>query len=203
VWRQDGAAIPVVLGKHGLRWGLGLHTPPHGAVMKREGDGCSPAGIFELDTGFGAMPAEASGAPRWPWRQMTAAHAGVDDPASRHYNRIVDSAAVARDWHSAENMMPESGAYRRGVVVRHNWSQLPGAGSCIFLHIRPPGRTSTSGCTAMSARDFLRLLGWLDTAQRPLLVQLPAPEWLACAAAHGLPGPTPARQTTKNAQPAR
>jgi L,D-peptidoglycan transpeptidase YkuD (ErfK/YbiS/YcfS/YnhG family) len=25
--------------------------------------------------------------------------------------------------------------YRWGVVVAHNWDQIPGRGSCIFLHV--------------------------------------------------------------------
>lgn len=184
-WRQDGAAIPVMLGRNGLRWGRGLHTVPRGVTLKKEGDGCSPAGIFRLDAAFGSLPAAKSGAVRWPWRQMTATHAGVDDPRSRLYNRIVDAAAVKKDWISAENMIPKSGVYRRGVIVRHNWDQRPAAGSCIFLHIR--GRGPTAGCTAMRETQLLRLLAWLDPARHPLLVQLPAPEWPARNAAWGLP----------------
>ncbi len=184
-WRQDGAAIPVVLGRNGLRWGRGLHAVPHGAVVKREGDGCSPAGIFRLDTAFGSMPVAKSGTVLWPWRQMTATHAGVDDSKSRYYNRVVDTAAVKIDWTSAENMVPGSGVYRRGVIVKHNWDQRPGAGSCIFLHLR--GRGPTAGCTAMREKALLRLLAWLDPARHPLLVQLPAAEWPVRAASWGLP----------------
>lgn len=186
-WRQDGPALPVLLGRHGMRWGRGLHRVPRGASVKCEGDGCSPAGMFALDTAFGDLPADKSGAAHWPWLQLTARHAGVDDAASRHYNRVVDAAAVKKDWTSAENMMPKTGVYRRGVVVRHNWDQRPGGGSCIFLHIWKPARTPTSGCTAMSAREMLRVIAWLDASRRPLLVQLPAAEWRARAAAWGLP----------------
>jgi D-alanyl-D-alanine dipeptidase len=118
---------------------------------------------------------------------MTPTCAGVDDSRSRHYNRIVDAALVRRDWTSAEDMIPKGGAYRRGIVVRHNWTQKPGGGSCIFIHVRPRGSRSTSGCTAMSERQLIRVLGWLDPARQPLLVQLPAPEWPARAAAWGLP----------------
>ncbi len=184
-WRQEGAAIPVVLGRNGMRWGRGLHAAPRGVAVKREGDGCSPAGIFRLDAAFGAMPAAQSGAVRWPWRQMTATHAGVDDSKSRYYNRVVDAAAVKEDWTSAENMIPGSGVYRRGIIVQHNWQQTPGAGSCIFLHIR--SRKPTAGCTAMREKEILRLIAWLDPACHPLLVQLPVAEWQLRRAAWGLP----------------
>jgi L,D-peptidoglycan transpeptidase YkuD (ErfK/YbiS/YcfS/YnhG family) len=205
-WRKNGRAIPVVLGRAGMRWGRGWHAVPRGAAVKREGDGCSPAGIFSLDFAFGSMPAHESGVSQWPWRRMTATHAGVDDPRSRHYNRIVDSAAVKRDWASAENMVPAGGVYRCGVVVRHNWDQRPGAGSCIFLHVHSRLRTPTAGCTSMSASSLRRLLKWLDTRRNPLLVQLPQAEWRMRALAWGLPqvpGPINAEKTTKNAQMGR
>jgi L,D-peptidoglycan transpeptidase YkuD (ErfK/YbiS/YcfS/YnhG family) len=187
-WQQWGRAIPVTLGRSGLRWGRGLHANPRGAALKKEGDGCSPAGIFALDHAFGNMPAAKSGAARWPWRQMTASHAGVDDSKSLYYNRVVDAAAVKKDWTSAENMVPAGGVYRRGVVVRHNWDQRPGAGSCIFLHIWQSSRTPTAGCTAMSARDMLRVISWLDSAKQPRLVQMPRAEWQAGRMTSGLPG---------------
>jgi L,D-peptidoglycan transpeptidase YkuD (ErfK/YbiS/YcfS/YnhG family) len=205
-WRRKGRAIPVQLGRSGLRWGRGWHTMPRKALRKREGDGCSPAGIFSLDFAFGSMPAHKSGTKRWPWRRMTARHAGVDDPRSRHYNRIVDAARVPRDWSSAESMVPKSGVYRRGVVVRHNWAQVPGGGSCIFLHIRSGRRTPTAGCTAMAERDLVRILAWLDPARKPLLAQLPRAEWESRGTAWGLPGsasPDHAEKTTKNAPKGR
>lgn len=205
-WRQEGRAIPVVIGRNGMRWGRGRHSLPAGAALKQEGDGCSPAGIFRLDAAFGPMRPEDSGARLWPWTQLTAAHAGVDDSRSRHYNRITDSSAVKKDWSSAEDMMPKSGVYRRGIVVRHNWDQLPGGGSCIFLHIRSGPRSPTAGCTAMAESDVIRLLDWLDPAKKPLLVQLPRPEWAVFGPEWGLPGGAAtdkAQKTTKNARQLR
>jgi L,D-peptidoglycan transpeptidase YkuD (ErfK/YbiS/YcfS/YnhG family) len=202
-WRQDGKAISVVLGRSGLRWGRGLHRTPRGAVIKKEGDGCSPAGVFSLDTAFGAMPAAKSGAARWPWTQMTAGHAGVDDPKSRHYNRVVDGTKVQKDWSRAEDMRPKGGVYRRGVIVCHNWDQHPGGGSCIFLHVWSGPRSTTAGCTAMSARDMLRVIAWLDAAKRPLLAQLPAAEWRKNSPVWGIPQAGIAAPKTKSAQPAR
>jgi D-alanyl-D-alanine dipeptidase len=177
----------VILGRSGLRWGRGLHTAPRGAPIKKEGDGCSPAGIFTLDDAFGDLPPGKSGALHWPWRQMTATHAGVDDPRSRYYNRVVDSLTVKKDWASAENMVPQSGVYHRGVIVRHNWDQRPRGGSCIFLHIWQTPHTPTAGCTAMSARDMQRVIAWLDRAKQPRLVQFPHSEWHGGGVVRGLP----------------
>jgi L,D-peptidoglycan transpeptidase YkuD (ErfK/YbiS/YcfS/YnhG family) len=171
-WTPVAQPVAVVLGRAGLRPGRGLHPVLPGQPAKQEGDGCSPAGLFSLDTAFGTAR-KASRPSQWPWLPMTSHHAGVDDPRSRHYNRIVDRRSVQPDWRSAENMIPESGVYRLGLVVRHNWDQQPGAGSCIFLHIWDHPEATTAGCTAMDAAHLASLLQWLQPASTPLLLQLP------------------------------
>ncbi len=154
-WTTISPAIPVSIGRNGQ------------SNDKREGDGCSPSGAYRIGSGFGSGPRPPG--VRLPWIRLTAAHAGVDDPASRFYNRIIDSRSVTRDWHSAENMIPASGVYRLGAIVEYNHSQIPGKGSCIFLHIWSAPGTPTAGCTAMSAADLLRVLQWLDPAKSPVL----------------------------------
>ena len=47
-WRQTAAASACTLGRNGLAWGIGLHgtCPTSGQpLLKREGDGRSPAGV--------------------------------------------------------------------------------------------------------------------------------------------------------------
>jgi len=171
-WAAAAQPIAVVLGRAGLRPGRGLHPAIPGRPAKQEGDGCSPAGLFSLGTAFGTAP-KAARPSQWPWLAMTSRHAGVDDPRSRHYNRIVDRRSVQPDWTSAENMIPGSGVYRLGLVVRHNWDQQPGAGSCIFLHIWDHPEATTAGCTAMDAANLASLLQWLQPSATPLLLQLP------------------------------
>ncbi len=191
-WHLDGPPISITLGRNGLRWGRGLHAAAPGVAVKQEGDGCSPAGIFSLGIAFGQGTAKQAGVGRWPWEPMTPAHAGVDDPASRHYNRIVDSRRVKKDWLSAENMVPASGVYRLGLVVRHNADRQPGAGSCIFLHLRTAPDHPTSGCTAMDPASLSRVLRWLDSAKHPLLVQLPKSVWQTQGPLWSLPMPAAA-----------
>jgi L,D-peptidoglycan transpeptidase YkuD (ErfK/YbiS/YcfS/YnhG family) len=189
-WLQDGAAMPAVLGRNGMRPGLGLHPAVADGPVKREGDGCSPAGLFALGTAFGPWSAAQAGL-RWPWQQMTPHHAGVDDPQSAYYNTITDSRRVKRDWRSAENMLPASGAYRWGLVVQHNAARQPGAGSCIFLHVWTGPRSTTAGCTALAEADMVRILRWLDPRRRPLLAQWPRGAWPAVCA--GVPMPAALR----------
>src|SRR5436305_1219482 len=45
-WKIRGTEIPVVLGKKGLGWGLGLVDPKRTGPRKIEGDNKVPAGLF-------------------------------------------------------------------------------------------------------------------------------------------------------------
>lgn len=176
-WQMHGAAIPVVLGKNGLATGRGL-VDLKGGPRKMEGDNKAPAGIFRLGPAFGYAP--RSGA-RWiklAYVPLTKQTEGIDDPRSRYYNRLVDRSKVAKvDWRSSEKMLRADDLYKWGVVVAHNSPATPGAGSCIFLHIWKDSRSATAGCTAMTERDLVNLLRWLDPAKRPILVQMPRSEY--------------------------
>jgi L,D-peptidoglycan transpeptidase YkuD (ErfK/YbiS/YcfS/YnhG family) len=187
-WKAVGMPMRANVGKKGMGWGIGLHgTFPEGGERKREGDKRAPAGVFSLDELFGSATAEESGITRFGYRQMTTSFVGVDDSVSVYYNRIVDSARVQRDWKSAEEMLSTDGTYRWGAVIRHNWEQLPGSGSCIFLHIWKGEGIGTSGCTALAPANVETVLRWLDATKNPLLVQLPRAEYERRKQAWGLP----------------
>jgi L,D-peptidoglycan transpeptidase YkuD (ErfK/YbiS/YcfS/YnhG family) len=170
---QTIAELPCTLGRNGLAWGLGEHliTTPDGYRAKVEGDGCSPAGIFRIPLAFGTAAKESSSWLRLPYTALTPTIIGVDDPKSRHYNQIVDSSIVERDWASNEAMMRHDKLYQWGAFIAHNPGQIPGAGSCIFLHLWPGEGEPTAGCTALSAEDLRRVLAWIDPGKEPRLVQ--------------------------------
>ncbi len=164
-WQQAGDAIPVVVGRSGVG-------------PKREGDGRSPEGVFELGSlfGYGQEPPavmDVSAETSFPYQSMAPGAVCVDDPASSYYNRVLDpdtlaeSTAGAAEWHSSEAMRRDlvhgDDLYKWGVVVRYNDSAVPGAGSCIFLHIWRSPDSPTAGCTAMAEGDLLSVLGWLKS----------------------------------------
>ena len=180
-WKPVGVAIPVSLGRSGLAWGRGLHPLPADArPAKGEGDGCAPAGVFALtalfgEAGEGSALAQSA---RLPYLCATHDLKCVDDPASRHYNRIVDQRTVTPDWASAEDMRRADTRYAIGAVIAHNAAPpLPGAGSCIFLHVWGGPGVPTAGCTAAALADVQAVCAWLDGALAPCLVQLPATEY--------------------------
>jgi D-alanyl-D-alanine dipeptidase len=188
-WQRHHGPVNVVVGRAGLAWGRGeiSHKTLPGPI-KREGDEKAPAGVFRLGTAFGyaARPIRT----RMPYLALSKSIIAVDDPRSRYYNRLVDVTRINHpDWKSAENMILDDQRYKWGVVVLHNEPPTPGAGSCIFLHVWLNGSTATSGCTAMPEPDLRALLGWLDPAQTPLLVQLPRTIYNEVRSDWALPAP--------------
>ncbi|HSG23331.1 MAG TPA: L,D-transpeptidase family protein [Azonexus sp.] len=191
-WLPVGVPIAVSLGKSGLAWGRGLHSQVVGAgPEKREGDGCAPAGIFTITAlfGYGAPDSPFACAAKLPYLHATPDLKAIDDPASVHYNRIVDQSCLAQqDWASCEEMLRSDTRYAVGAVVAHNAEPaVPGAGSCIFLHVWENEGVPTAGCTAMSLVDMTEIGGWLDGAAAPLLVQLPHAEYERLREAWALP----------------
>lgn len=189
VWKEQTAGIPVVLGRSGLGTGLGLiRADFEGVPIKKEGDDRAPAGIFRLSSAFGYAPARSAGWIKLPYLALSKRIEGIDDSRSRYYNKLVDRSTVAKvDWRSFEQMLREDALYKWGVVVGHNQSAISGAGSCIFLHIWKNASSPTAGCTAMSERDLVRLLRWLDPARRPVLIQMPRAAYRSIRSRYGLP----------------
>ncbi|NYF37664.1 L,D-transpeptidase family protein [Stenotrophomonas sp. JAI102] len=180
-WRPHGPAFTVAVGRNGSAWGLGRASLRNQLPQKKEGDGRSPAGIFEIGPAFGYAPTIASA---MPYQPMTASHYCMDVPGSRYYNRIVDAqdVGVAAVKGSTEPMrldLHNKGdvRYREGFVIEHNSNHTPGAGSCIFAHLwRTPGE-ATAGCTAMQPQHMKALLAWLKPDTRPAFVLLPKDEY--------------------------
>ena len=168
-WHAVGKAIDIKLGRNGLGWGRGLHTIPKGAeIVKREGDGKAPAGIFSLKQAFGYQ----SFVVEYPYEVYRSSDHCVDDVNSKLYNKIVDSTKVKADYKSFEHMKFPKDYYKYGIVVNHNHidekGSVKGAGSCIFMHIK---KVPTAGCTVMNESEMKEIIKWLDADKNPLLVQ--------------------------------
>src|ERR1035437_689687 len=174
-WKTAKKAIPVVIGRSGLGWGAGLHKEPEmpDFPQKREGDGRSPAGIFNLSAVFGFAPENQMAGLKMPYMPITEMIECVDDVTSKYYNHIVSNKTVdSVDWHSSEKM-DSIKLYALGVVVDHNtFSVKKEGGSCIFFHLWRGPESTTSGCTAMDSASIHDIAYWLDKSKSPVLVQL-------------------------------
>jgi L,D-peptidoglycan transpeptidase YkuD (ErfK/YbiS/YcfS/YnhG family) len=180
-WHAVAAAAPVSVGRNGAAWGLGLHPAQSEGPQKQEGDGRAPAGVFTLGEAFG-YAAKLDTA--MPYRPMQATSYCIDVPDSPLYNRIIDTRtegeAAAKgstepmrlDLHNKGDVR-----YREGLVIGHNPTATPRAGSCIFAHLwRTPGEP-TAGCTAMATETMDSVLAWLRPDARPVFVLLPRAEY--------------------------
>lgn len=185
--RGGAAGVTIVVGKSGTAWDPSVVGPVPGPV-KKEGDGRSPAGVFALGTAFGFAPRTDASWLKLPYTEVTPTLECVDDTASRAYNTLADRATSDATWTSSEKMRQVSPEYHWGVVVEYNTRPVvPGRGSCIFLHIGGSGGRGTAGCTAMAEPALKSVMGWLDPAAAPVLVQLPREAYEALRAAWSLP----------------
>ena len=190
-WNLVGQPQPVMLGRSGSAWGLGLHPTQTSGPIKREGDGRSPAGIFGIGEAFGYAPATDTAL---QYRATQASDYCVDVSGSPLYNRIVDTrevgeAAIAgatepmrRDLHADGDQR-----YRLGFVIEHNLQAQPMGGSCIFAHLWKSPSNATTGCTAMDPLTMEAALAWLQPAKSPVFVLLPKQEYLRLQIAWHLP----------------
>ncbi|MDQ7083569.1 MAG: hypothetical protein Q9M36_00955 [Sulfurovum sp.] len=168
-WYKVGKAIAIKLGRNGLGWGIGLHqTPRNAKIIKKEGDGKAPAGLFSLKQAFGYHPFSVE----YPYTVYKSTDHCVDDIDSKRYNKIVDSTKAPIDYNSKEQMRFTKNYYKYGIVVNHNHideqGAVKGAGSCIFIHIK---KVPTAGCTVMNETQMKELIQWLDVKKQPLLLQ--------------------------------
>ena len=118
---------------------------------KREGDGATPSGCFELQ---GVLyRADRLKKPRTTLsvRSITQNDGWCDDPNDLSYNRPVTLPCTG----SHERLWRDDALYDLLVTLRFNDDPpVAGAGSAIFLHVAAPNFGPTEGCVAL-ARDTL------------------------------------------------
>ncbi len=166
VWKNKNKPFAVSYGKNGLAWGIGLHKKEKGP-QKKEGDLCSPAGIFKIGKLFGQKAFNTNCAYVHIDENMQC----IEDLKSSHYNDIIDNTKIKKDWDSKDLMQREDELYKYGFLVEHNPEDIPGNGSCIFFHLWSEIGKPTAGCTAMEENDLKTVLQFLDCSKNPLLIQ--------------------------------
>ncbi|MGE0063907.1 MAG: hypothetical protein AB7T86_17735 [Xanthobacteraceae bacterium] len=142
-WRPAGGVAPAIIGRNGIAWSFAFRQlAVRGEPVKVDGDKRAPAGIYRLGRNFGLAPSSRAGD-----LHLTEGTVCVDDPASPAYNTITSRAKVGWKVHG-ENMwrIPH---YRHGIVVDYPTNRRQHGGSCIFIHLKMPQATSTSGCVAL------------------------------------------------------
>jgi L,D-peptidoglycan transpeptidase YkuD (ErfK/YbiS/YcfS/YnhG family) len=150
-WRTVGGPVTALIGHKGVAWAHAFRAfARNGEPVKADGDKRAPAGFFRIGRRFGFAPESGPN-----YLRVTEGTVCVDDPRSRAYNTITSRAKVGWRVHG-ENMwrVPE---YRRGLLVDYPTDRKARAGSCIFIHLRLPGATGTSGCVSLPEPQLMAL----------------------------------------------
>jgi L,D-peptidoglycan transpeptidase YkuD (ErfK/YbiS/YcfS/YnhG family) len=155
-WRIANQSMEAVVGIKGIA----------AKGEKREGDGKTPSGIFELEKSFGYAPTIDT---RMKYTQVTDQDIWIDDVHSKDYNQW-KSIHEVKDVKSFEQLKRNDELYMAAIVIEYNTSPVvPGLGSAIFLHIWRNFDKPTAGCVALSKENVLKLLKWLDPVAKPLI----------------------------------
>jgi L,D-peptidoglycan transpeptidase YkuD (ErfK/YbiS/YcfS/YnhG family) len=188
-WKSDSDRWPVLFARRGLAWGRGIN-PPQPGPQKRTGDHRNPAGIFRLGPVLGYAPSLPEGAAGWPYHQVTARDAWIDDPALPDFNHLVTlpPGAPVPDWWARERMHLGDPAYQWMVVIEHNYNDAQDDdGNSIFFHVRRGEHYRTSGCTTMAQDNLVRLIKWLQPGSNAMMVELTRADYARLGPAWGLP----------------
>jgi L,D-peptidoglycan transpeptidase YkuD (ErfK/YbiS/YcfS/YnhG family) len=150
-WQAVGGPARALIGHNGVAWAHAFaQLAQAGEPIKTEGDKRAPAGFFTLGRSFGFAASRRPG-----YLHIAEGTTCVDDPSSPAYNTVTTRTKVSWQVHG-ENMwrVPE---YRRGLLVAYPSDREARAGSCIFIHLRLPGKTGTSGCVALAEPQLEKL----------------------------------------------
>lgn len=135
---------------------------------KREGDGKTPQGVFELCRGLCYVEDFETA---FPMERYTEEYMWDEEVDSPTYNMLVRNpepdAKGDRLWDRRDVQ------YRYIIVVEYNTDPIvKGAGSAIFIHAWRAEGKPTAGCVGMAESDMKRLVEWLDPQLNPHLVVL-------------------------------
>jgi L,D-peptidoglycan transpeptidase YkuD (ErfK/YbiS/YcfS/YnhG family) len=136
------------------------------SVLKREGDGVTPAGVWRMRAVL--YRPDRSMRPRTglPVRAIRSDDGWCDDACDRNYNRRVRLPYPA----SAEHLWRADALYDVVVVLGYNdRPRIRGRGSAIFIHLERPDRGPTAGCVAMAPQHLRNLLARLHRRSRLLV----------------------------------
>lgn len=125
---------------------------------KKEGDGKTPLGSFELGIALGTHPSIIN--TKLKYKQITKDMYWVDNPKSKYYNQLVDISKTPKDWNSAEHLIYYPIEYEYLIEIKTNPNNIPGKGSAIFLHCS--NNKPTAGCIAIEKEIMKQIIENID-----------------------------------------
>ncbi len=127
---------------------------------KREGDGCSPVGVFTLRECWYRLDRLAPPETKLPLKIIRENDGWCDDSESPEYNTH-----VRLPYHySHEKLWRDDHVYDLIVPLGYNDDPIiNGRGSAIFMHLAHNDYKPTEGCVALALHDLITILPHLNT----------------------------------------
>lgn len=183
------------LGRNGLIWGLGLHINARGASIKKEGDGRSPAGVFDIGGLWVTHKTPVKHHSSIPYVKVGPNDLWITNTNdARYYNRHVRLDHPAKtEWELKEQMRQTDYPHSIKMLICHNTPERKGGvqvgrGSSIFFHIwRNEGKSPTAGCTSMEEKNLRTIIARLNPLRHPVYILLPRAEYAALRKSWRLP----------------
>jgi L,D-peptidoglycan transpeptidase YkuD (ErfK/YbiS/YcfS/YnhG family) len=135
----------------------------HFSAHKKEGDGCTPIGVFAFRECW--YRADKVGMPKTqlPLFVINQNDGWSDDPQDTSYNRHV----LLPYGFSHERLWRDDDVYDLIIPLGYNDAPaVAGKGSAIFMHVAKPDYAPTEGCVALSLPDLLEVVAQLDADSR-------------------------------------
>jgi L,D-peptidoglycan transpeptidase YkuD (ErfK/YbiS/YcfS/YnhG family) len=125
------------------------------AEDKREGDGCTPRGIYPIRRVYYRKDRLEKPICIFPTHILKPNDGWCDDPTDSNYNRFVSLPYSA----NCERLWREDNRYDIIVEIGHNDDPVvPYKGSAIFLHVVDGNYNPTRGCISLAIDDLLSIL---------------------------------------------
>ena len=131
------------LGKNGIKY------------KKKEGDGCTPKGIFKLIKIYYRKDKIKHLKTKIKKNLISKNIGWCDDPRSKFYNKPIK--LPSRFGH--EKLYRKDNLYNIIIVLNYNIKPvIKNKGSAIFMHIAKKNYRPTAGCVALQKNDLIKLL---------------------------------------------
>ena len=170
---RDGIEATVTLHekKDGL-WTESLNVDGYlgygGIDKKKEGDGKTPTGLYNLSVAFGKKEDPGS---LIPYTQIDEKYWWVGDYNSKYFNQLCHQDMKGRDWKldpaESEHLWDYKG-YNYCLFIEYNTEGEYKKGSCIFLHCIGQ-KLETLGCIAVAEEDMIFILQHLREGAKILI----------------------------------
>ena len=129
---------------------------------KKEGDGCTPIGTFEINKLFLRIDRIKKIQTKIVQIPISKNMVWEDNPNKKDYNKLIK----LKNTSHKERLYRKDHLYDLILVIEYNTKKIiKKKGSAIFIHIAKSKYKPTHGCIAIKRKDFLDLLGMMKSKE--------------------------------------